>query len=189
MSVFTILIPVLAIASEGRYIYSILQGKTRPSFFGWLIFTIEMSVICASSYAIGARETIALVGTFAFLHLITTLLSLKYGYVHMSRFNLVCVSISVLGMILWVFASPWYALLLNILVEVLAFLVIVRQLYLYPDTEDLYAWSLGLLAYGLNLVMLEHWAPEEYLFSAVNVFFCGLIVLLILKNKKSISYP
>ena len=174
-------IPILV---EGRYIYSILKGKTKPSFVAFLIFTIEMSVILFASYSLGAHDSLLLVGTFTILHFITMLLSLKYGYVEFSRLNIFCLLMSFLGVMLWVLTdNPWYALLLNILVDMLGYLVITRKLTLCPGTEDSFAWGMGIVAYSLNLVLISTWIPEEYLFSLSNVFWCSIVLLLSFRKK------
>ena len=185
ISYLPLLAAVLAICGEGRYIYSILRGKTRPSFVAFFIFFTEMTIIFASAYSLGARESLPLIGTFVSLHLITLLLSIKYGFIHFSRFNVVCLALSFLGLFLWWQSqNAWYALIFNILVDVLGYVVIIRKLKLYPDTEDARAWSISLMAYVVSLFALTVWIPEEYLFSMSNVFWCGVIVFLSIRPRK-----
>ncbi len=179
----SILLPILLVAlpllAEGRYIYSILKGKTKPSFVAFLIFTMEMSIVFAASYALGARDSLFVIGTFTVLHFVTMLLALRYGYVIFSKFNIVCIAFSVLGLILWWFTeNPWYALLIEITVDTIGYIVLTRKLYRYPSTEDRFAWGIGAIAYGLNLVVISHWIPEEYLFSLLNVLWCSIVVAL-----------
>ncbi len=186
ISLLTILAICIPIASEGRYIYSIIKGKTKPSFVAFLIFSIEMSIIFLASYSLGARESLVLVGTFTILHIVTALLALKYGYVRFSKFNIVCLVFSAIGILLWLLTdNAWYALLLEITVDIFAYLVLSRKLYICPATEDPYAWGMGIVAYGFNLVLITTWVPEEYLFSVINVFFCSVIFALSLRRSRS----
>ncbi len=173
-------IPILV---EGRYIYSIIKGKTKPSFVAFLIFTVEMTIVLCASYALGAHDSLLLIGTFTVLHFITALLALKYGYVSFSKFNILCLILSILGLLLWWFTdNAWYALLIEIFVDMIGYVVLSRKLYICPDTEDSYTWGMSVLAYALNLFLITSWVPEEYLFSMVNVFWCGIIFFLALRK-------
>ncbi len=177
-------IPLLV---EGRYIYSILKGETKPSFVAFLIFTLEMTIVLFASYTLGAHDSLVLIGTFTVLHFITALLALKYGYVSFSKFNVLCLILSIFGLVVWFLTdNAWYALLIEIFVDIIGYLVLSRKLYICPDTEDSYAWGLSVLAYGLNLMLISTWIPEEYLFSLVNVFMCTIIFVLSLRKQKSL---
>ncbi len=188
MSGWLLLIVVgLPLLVEGRYIYSIVKGKTRPSFVAFLIFTLEMTIVLFASYSLGAHDSLVLIGTFTVLHFITALLALKYGYVSFSKFNVFCLILSIFGLLLWwVTDNAWYALLVEIAVDIIGYLVLSRKLYICPTTEDSYAWGMSILAYGLNLVLISTWIPEEYLFSLVNVFCCGIVFILSLRKQKSL---
>ena len=180
-----ILIPVLI---EGRYIYTIIKGKTKPSFVAYFIFAFEMSVMFCAAYALGARDSLFLIGTFTILHGITALLALKYGYVSFSKFNLFCLALSLCGLLLWWFTSnPWYALLIQISVDTIGFIVLSRKLYICPETEDSSVFFLSTLAYGLNLVIITAWVPQEYLFSMTNMFWCSVIFLLSLRKIRHVT--
>lgn len=184
-SLLLMLAVLIPIATEGRYIYSILKGKTKPSFVAFLIFSVEISVIFCASYALGARESLVLIGTFTILHIITAFLALKYGYVRFSKFNIVCLILSAFGIVLWLVTdNAWYALLLEIAVDITGYLVLSRKLYICPTTEDSYTWGMSVFAYAFNLTLITVWVPEEYLFSVINVFFCGVIFLLSFRRIK-----
>ncbi len=174
---------LLAIFIEGRYMYSIVKGRTKPSFVAFLIFTIEMAVVCFASYSLGARDAVWLLGTFTVLHFLTTLLALKYGYLGFSKFNVVCLTASILGIAVWWYTSnPWYALLLETAIDSIGYLVLSRKVSICSGTEDALCWGLSIVAYGLNLVLITHWVPQEYLFSLANVFWCSVILFLSLRK-------
>ncbi len=183
-SLFPFLVALLAIFTEGKYIYSILQGKTKPSFVAYLIFTIEMSVVLFASYSLGAHDSLLLIGTFTVMHFITALLALKYGYVSFSRFNVFCLVFSILGLIIWWFTdNAWYALLIEITVDMIGYVVLSRKLYICPGTEDSSVFGLSIIAYSLNLMLIGTWVPQEYLFSLSNMLWCGVILVLSLRKK------
>lgn len=171
----TLLATGLALLAEGKYILSIFQGKTKPSFSGWLIFTISMSCVLASAYALGARESLFLIATFTLLHAFVTIFSLKYGIIRFTKVDIFLLILSAIGVFLWwQTSSPWYALILNILIDTFGYIALVKKLYYNPGTEDGVAWAMSIGAYGLNLFLISRWIPEEYLFSLSNVIYLVL---------------
>ncbi len=179
----TIVASSLALFAESRYIYTIVQGKTRPNFAGWFIFVLSMSMVLASAYSLGARESLFLVGTFLVLHSIVVVLSLKYGFVRFTSLEILFVAISLFGLILWLYTSnPWYAFLINFSIDVFGYTTVAIKAYIHKGTEDATAWLLSLVAYGLNLLVITWWVPQEYLFTVSNIFFCLIITLIALRK-------
>lgn len=174
----------LAILAEGIYIVSILQRKTKPSFSGWLLFFISMLCILVSSYALGARDSLYLIGTFATLNGVIALLALKYGFVRFSRMDIILFVLTFIGIVLWWrLSDPWYTLIISVLIDMFGFIVMAKKLYINPETENTWAWAMSVMAYGLNLYAIAYWVPQEYLFSLSNFFWCSVIVILTLRKK------
>lgn len=177
---------VLAILAEGRYIISILQKKTKPSFSGWSLFFISMLCVFVSSYALGARDSLFLVGTFALLNAVIALLALKYGYVQFTRTDFVLFALTAVGLILWwQLADPWFTLIISVLIDMFGYIVMTKKLYHHPETEDRWAWGLSMVAYGLNLAAISHFVPQEYLLSLSNFFWCSVTLLLTFRKTKN----
>lgn len=169
----------LAILAEGRYIVSILKRRTKPSFSGWLLFTVSMVCVFDSAYALGARDSLVLIGTFALLNAIITTLALKYGYVRFDRMDMVLLALTLVGVVLWWrFSSPWYTLVISTLIDMFGYVLMTRKLYHHPGTEDRWSWAMSVAAYGLNLVVITRWIPQEYIFSLSNVVWCGITLAL-----------
>jgi len=181
--IFTI---ILAIIGDSVYVWSIIKGKTKPNFSGWAIFTLSMSCVLFSSYYLGAKESLIIVALFTFIAALITFLSLKYGKYKISNFEKILLSLSIISVILWLTTNnPWYALLINTFVDTLGFISIIYKLYLHPETEDSFAWTISFLVYGLNLIIITNWALQEYLFSLTNAFWCFVILILSFRKKNN----
>lgn len=173
----------LALFAEGRYIVSILRGRTRPSFASWLVFTISMGSVFASAYALEARASLYLIGTFAVLNIFITLLAFRFGVSSFSRVDITFLALSGLGIFLWWgTANPWYALLISATVDAMGYFIMFRKLALFPGTEDTVSWACSALAYAINLFLIVHWVPQEYLFSLLNALWCCIALLLSLRK-------
>jgi len=177
---------LLAVFAETRYIHSILTGRSKPNFSAWAIFTTSMILVLASSWALGARDTLAIVAVFTFLHLITTILAFRYRTFTLTKFEITLLCFVGISVILWIITeNAWTALLINILIDSLGFLALAQKLYQHPGTEDRIAWAVSLIAYIINISTLEHWVPEEYLFTISNIFWISLITILTLRKQKT----
>ncbi len=175
----------LALSTDGRYIYSILHGKTKPNISSWLIFTISQVCVLFSAYSLWAQESLFLIGTFACLNFFILILSFKYGIVQVSNFEKILFWLFIISMILWGMTNnPWYVLLINTCIDFIAYVGIAYKLYKNPGTEDHLAWFISVMAYSLNLVIIVHWIPQEYLFSVSNV--CMGVLLFVLSFRKPI---
>ncbi len=179
----TFVASALALFAEGKYIVSIVRGKTKPNFSGWLIFTVSMVCVLVSAYTLGARDSLILIATFTGLHFIVALLSLKYGFVRFSRVDIFFLLLSAASILLWFQTeNAWYTLILNVLIDMFGYATIATKLYRNPGTEDTSAWAISIAAYTLNLIVIARWIPQEYLFSLSNVIWCGIIFFLSLRT-------
>ena len=177
---------LLAVIAEFKYMHSVIEGKSKPNFSAWGIFTISMTLVLISSYSLGARSSLYIIGIFTVLHLITTTLAFQFRKFALTLFEKILLLLVALSLILWVTTeNAWTALLINIFVDTLGFISILYKLYLHPKTEDTFAWTLSFIAYGVNLFAITKWTPQEYLFTISNIFWIGLISLLSLRKKCS----
>lgn len=184
-TLLTLSATILAVLAEGRYIVSILRRETKPSFSSWLLFTVSMFCILVSAYALGARESLYLIATFSLLNAVIASLALRYGYVRFDRLDITLLALTLIGIFLWwQFSSPWYTLIISTLIDTFGYILMTRKLYLHPGTEDRWAWAMSIAAYGLNLVVIAHWIPQEYLFSLSNFFWCGITLALAFRTNK-----
>lgn len=178
---------VLAVIAELKYIHSIIKGQSKPNFSAWGIFTVSMILVLASSYSLGARESLWVIAMFTLLHLITTIIAFRFRVFSLTRFEIMLLSLVAISIILWLLTdNAWTALLINILVDTLGFISVIYKLYLHPQTEDAFAWGTSFIAYGINLTIITNWVPQEYLFTISNMFWIGLISLLTLRTAKVI---
>ncbi len=176
---------LLAVFAEGNYIVSVFKGKTRPSFPSWFVFTFSMWSVFLSAYALEARTSLILIGTFATLNTIIAALSWRFGYRKFLRLDLFFLFISGIGILLWwQTANPWYALIISAGVDACGYFIMYWKLLRHPKTEDPSSWLLSTVAYGLNLFAITSWVPEEYFFSLLNALWCGLAFLLSLNKHR-----
>jgi hypothetical protein len=178
--------PVFAVLGEGMYIRSILKRKTRPSFVGWLMFTFLVALVFASAYTLGAHDTLPLLGTFVVMHSITTVLALKYGVVHFSKYNVMSLVLLIVGSFIWWGTdNALYALIIFVSLDALSYTITIKKLKVHPRSEHATAWFLSFIAFSINLMGIDEWVPQEYLYSLSNVILSGCVIYLSLRPRKS----
>ena len=160
-------------------IRSMRKGVTKPNLAGWVLYTIAMGMVAASSIALGAWQVLYLVFAYLIGQITITGLSFKTGYFAFSKFDCACIALSLLGLLLWIQTTdPTYALVLNIGVDALGTLAIARKVYLHQETEDKTAWVLASGVAILNLFAVTSFDMRNALFPIyivlANVLIAGL---------------
>ena len=168
-------------------IISMRKGVTKPNLAGWVLYTVAMAMIVASSIALNAWQSLWLAIAYIIGQSAVIFVSFKTGYFAFSRFDYACLSISLLSLALWIYTrNPLYALVLNVLVDALGTLAIANKLYKYPGTEDTRAWSLSLAVATLNVFAVASLDLSNALYPIYLIFANMLIVGLSLRTHSPI---
>ncbi len=149
---------VLSFSAYALYIFTTLQGKTRPNRATWWILTLVGTMIATSYYAGGARDTMWVALSYVLGPAIIAILSLKYGEGKWERLDQLCLAGALISAVIWYFSkSALVVLLVNILMDFLALIPTIKKSYLRPEGEDRIAWTLESLAGVFNLFAIERW--------------------------------
>lgn len=133
-------------------IISMRRGITKPNLAGWFLYTIAMIMIVASSIALDAWQAVWLAISYVIGQSLIIALSFRTGYFTFSRFDYWCMSVSFVSLVLWIYTNnPLYTLVLNVVVDGLGTLAILKKLYLHPGTEDTRAWIMSFFVSILNV--------------------------------------
>jgi len=167
------------------FIRAMLRGTSRPNLAGWILYDIAMLMIVTSSIALGAWQAVWLAVAYLIGQSVMIGLSFKTGYFTFSKFDYAVFSLSILGLLLWIYTSnPLYALILNVGVDALGSLSIARKLYVHPGTEDRGAWTLCLIISILNIFAVASFDISNALYPVVIVIMNILITALSFRRAK-----
>ncbi len=159
------------------YVLSIFKGRTKPSRVSWWIWTLLGAVNFASYWQSGAIETMWVHGIIVVGPLTIALLSVRHGMGGSSRLDRFTLIGCALSLVLWgTTGSAVLGLFFNLLVDSIAAIPTVWKAWQRPDTENLPAWLLSLLGYGINLFAIKHWTP----FTASYPVYLVLLTLVII---------
>lgn len=166
------------------FVISVRKEKTKISLAGWFLYTVAMTMIVASSIALGAWQAVWLAIAHVIGQITVIVFSLKKGYFAFSKFDYFCLFLSFLGLILWIYTkNPIYALVLNIFVDALGTLAVAKKTWSYPETEDTKAWTIALSIAILNCFAIASFNISNALYPIYLAFAEALIVGLTLRRK------
>ncbi len=167
-------------------VISMRKGVTKPNLAGWVLYTVAMIMIVASSIALNAWQAVWLAVAYIFGQFLVIGFSFKTGYFAFTRFDYSCIALSFFSLILWILTSnPLYALVLNVIVDALGTVTVLRRLYLHPGTEDTKAWTVSFLVATLNVFAVASLDLSNALYPIYLVFANGFIAALSLRGTKN----
>ncbi|TAL14032.1 hypothetical protein EPN95_04380 [Patescibacteria group bacterium] len=172
---------ILAVIQAVPYIISILMKKTRPARASYAIWSVLQTISAASYLASGATDTKWTPIVLAFSAVIIFSLSIKYGMGGFNKFDITCLSIAAIAIVLWLTTSnPAFAVYASLAASSIAFLPVIKKSFLTPKTENTLSWTLYAVAVLLNVCALTSWNPVIALPPVISLVLSGIIALLLL---------
>ncbi len=155
-TIIAIIASGLALIGNYPYVRDILQGKTKPHAYSWLVWSIVSATTffgqLAKGAGVGAIPTLAS-EMFTIIIFIT---SLKYGFKHTSRTDTFYLVIALLGLIPWyVTRDPTISVLIVVTIDVIAFLPTISKTWTHPKTETSTLYGSNVLRHILMILSLE----------------------------------
>lgn len=170
------------------FIRAILSGKAKPSIITWTTWTIVNLLLIKSYYDSGARSTLWMPITFFTGDVIICLLSFKYGEKIITRFDKICIAltvINILGIVLFSYDKS-VVLTLSVVTLFIGGLPTVKKSWVRPWNENKLTWTMFAIAAILNLLSIEDWSRIEIIAHPLYVFLIdvGVAVILWVKAHK-----
>jgi hypothetical protein len=145
----------LAIYCCVPYIRSILKGKTKPHQFSWIIFAIMNGIIALSQFLAGGRLSVLVPATFFVINIVTIILSFKYGVRNTSRYDQLLFGLCLATIAAWALTkNNTLAIWLTVLIDIFATTMMILKVKIQPESEAIYPWALGSLAYIFSCLTL-----------------------------------
>ncbi|MEJ0002314.1 MAG: hypothetical protein WDN09_04075 [bacterium] len=177
---------VIALMAFIPFIIAILSKKAKPSIITWTTWAIVNLLLLKSYYDSGAHNTLWLPITFFTGDVIICLLSLKYGEKIITRFDKICIALTVLNILgIVLFSYDKHAVLaLSVITLFVGGLPTVKKSWLRPQNENRLVWSMFTVAAVLNLLSIEDWSRWEIIAHPLYVFLIDVGVATILWIKR-----
>lgn len=179
---FVILGAAINLAGSSVYILKTLQGQTRPNRVTFFMWTLAPMLAFASEI----KEGVGLAALMTFIAGFIPLLIFAASFVNkkaawrLTRFDLACGALSVLGLcLLLVTGKGNLGILFAIIADGLAATPTIRKSYSHPETESWIGYTAGAVNGFIALLTIKHWTFANYGFPLYIVIVCGIISYLV----------
>ncbi len=170
-----------------QYIILTLKGKIKPNKVTFFIWSIAPFVAFLAQTAKGVGVQTLMTLSVSIFPLSIFLISFvnKKSYWKITKIDLFCGLLSLLGLLLWfLMKEANLAILFSLFSEALATLPTMIKAYSYPETENPLPWLASVISGLLTLATLASYTFENSAFPILYTVEMFLIFLFSFKNKK-----
>lgn len=183
-----ILSSIVFIIGDIPYIRDTLKGTTKPHRVTWGVIFLINIITLANQIASGATNSLWLVATAAIVVGIIFFASLKNGVGGHSKFDLIALTLSLIGVVAWVIIEdPLASVIANSLVGIIAVLPTFKKARKDPESETGIAYLFGSISALMAFISVNEWniallLPHAVGFS-VQAYLVYLLYVLPKKHK------
>ena len=179
---FVYLAMFLSVAGAWGYIHATVRGTTSPNRVTWGLWGVEGVL----AFGVEIQQHVGLASlTTLMLGLVPCVVVLAsfrnpHGVWKIGRFDIICGSISVAGLVFWALINqPTVALISFVAADQAAALPTMRKAWIAPNTESPQVFLLGFLNCGITLLTLTSLTTVGVLFPGVVMVADFVLALLI----------
>jgi hypothetical protein len=182
---FVILGALLGSIGTIAYIVDTIKGKVKPNRVSFLLWSIAPFIAFAAMMKQGVGISSLMTFSTGFLPLLVFIASFinKKAEWKITRFDLVCGLLSLIGLTLWLITKVGnIAILFSILADGLAAVPTIRKAYYYPETEIAWPWLATSIGIIFTLLTLKSWTFADYGF-ILYIFIADTLIWILVQFK------
>jgi hypothetical protein len=182
---FVIIGTLIGTAGAFAYIWDTIKGKVKPNRVSFLLWAIAPMIAFAAQIKQGVGLESLMTFSTGFLPLLTLIASFtnKNAEWKLTKFDLACGFLSVVGLILWLVTKVGnVAIFFSIVADGLAALPTMIKAYKYPETEIALPWLATCIGVTLTLLTLKEWTFANSGF-IIYIFIVDLIIFIFVQFK------
>jgi len=180
---------VLTFIAFFPYIRSILQGKTKPHVFSWVIWGSTTFVVFLAQLADEGGAGAWPIGVSGIITIFVAFLA----YVNKSDSSITKTDwlffiLAMSSLPFWYLTSdPLWAILILTTVDVIGFGPTFRKAYVQPFEEQITFYMLFVVRNSIAILALENYSLTTVLFPAVTAIACIKLILVITYRRRTLS--
>lgn len=183
-----IIISAIGLAS---YFIDTIKGKIQPNKVSFALWSIAplVAFFAEIKEGVGVQSLMTLsIGLFPIFIFFATFVN-KKAYWKISKFDLSCGLLSIIGLILWYITKVGsWAIFFSILADGLAYVPTITKAYRFPETESAWPWLATAISGLFTLLTITVWNFANFGFPAyyliINLIVFAVVQFKIGKNKK-----
>lgn len=177
----------LIIGSIGTlwYLVDTIRGNVKPNRVSFLLWSIAPLIAFTAEIqkGVGIQSLMTFsVGFFPLMIFLASFVNKKSEW-KLTRFDLTCGALSLLGLVLWLITKEGnVAIFFSIVADGLAALPTIVKAYRYPETEIGWMWLSAAINGLLTLLTIVDWTFAHYGFP-LNIILVDLIIYVLVQFK------
>lgn len=182
---FVILGTLIGAAGATAYLWDTIKGKVKPNKVSFLLWSVAPMIAFAAQIKQGVGLESLMTFSTGFLPLLIVLASLinKNAEWKITKFDLACGFLSVIGLFLWLITKVGnVAIFFSIVADGLAALPTIKKAYQYPETELAWPWLATCVGVTLTLLTLQEWTFANSGF-IIYIFLVDLLIYILVQFK------
>lgn len=177
---FAILAALLVIAGHAPYVRSMLRRTIEPHPYTWFVGAVISSIVFAGQYFGGAGIGILPTAVSALFSLSIFLLSFRYGFRGITKFDTALLALAILAIGPWLLTDdPTLSVVFAVGIDLIAFVPSLRKTWLRPQSEPRLVYAVNLVRHSFALMALEAYTLVTALHSIAMLAASGTMLLLI----------
>lgn len=179
---FVILGVIIAFLGGLKYLIETIKGNAKPNKVTWFLWALAPLIAFAAELkqGVGIQAWMTFIVGFNPLLVFVASFFNKKAYWKLTRFDLICGSFALVGIILWYITKIGnIAIVFSILADGLAALPTIVKSYRYPETEDYFIYLGSAINAGLALLTITVWNFANFGFPLYILIVCLILFVLI----------
>lgn len=178
---------VLIFFGAGQYLIQTLKGEAQPNRVSWLIWTIAplIAFFAEIKQGVGLQSLLTfMVGFMPLLILLASFVN-KKAYWKISRFDLCCGGLAIVGLILWQITKVGnIAIAFSLAADVIAGIPTITKSITHPESEEWPVYGAVIISAVLTLLTIKMWNFQTYGFPIEQLVLCAVLTILIVRPKR-----
>lgn len=181
----------LTFVAFGPYVWSIVNGRTKPHVFSWVIWGSVTFIAFLAQLTDGGGAGAWPIGISGIITFFVAVLAYsKRGEIVITRVDWVFFAVAMASIPLWYITSdPLSAIVVLTTLDVIGFAPTARRAYAHPWDEQLRFFTLMGIRNLVSVAALEHYSLTTVLFPAVIAATTAVFVAIVLVRRRVIARP
>jgi hypothetical protein len=178
----------LALVGTLPYIWDVLQHKTKPHVFTWLVWSLLSIIALLGQITGGGGPGILIVAITTLCTVTVLLLALKKGQRSITFLDWVSLTGALVALGLWfIVKNPVLSILLVIVTDALGFFPTIRKSWAKPYEETLSAYVMADIKQALTILAVSHVSILTVGYSSYLIIANSLLVSVLLIRRQKIK--
>lgn len=179
---FVLVGALLNLMGSGTYALNTIKGRTKPNRVTWFLWALAPLIAVAAQISEGVTWAALMTFMVGFGPLIIFLSSFvnRRAYWKITNLDIVCGSISVLALVLWLITGEGImAIIFSILADLIAGIPTLVKAFNEPETEHPSVFRNETISAGITLLTVTKWTFVNYGFALYILLICLTLYILI----------